>query len=90
MANLKLSDIDVKFSRNRTDSLLVKVQALQGQLDAGIDPLTAIKTCDIYADPQQVWVDSKPYIEEKRKTAVAPPEPAAAPPEGNNNAPKEA
>lgn len=67
MKSLRLSDIDIKFSRNKTDSILVKVQALQGQLDAGIDPLTAIKTCDLYSDPQQVWVDSKPYIEEKRK-----------------------
>lgn len=67
MKSLRLSDIDIKFSRNKTDSLLVKVQALQGQLDAGIDPLTAIKTCDLYSDPQQVWVDSKPYIEEKRR-----------------------
>ena len=67
MKTLRMSDIDVKFSRNKTDSILVKVQALQGQLDAGIDPLTAIKTCDLYSDPQQVWVDSKPYIEEKRK-----------------------
>lgn len=67
MKTLRMSDIDVKFSRNKTDSILVKVQALQGQLDAGINPLTAIKTCDLYSDPQQVWVDSKPYIEEKRK-----------------------
>lgn len=67
MKTLRLSDIDIKFSRNKTDSLLVKVQALQGQLDAGIDPLTAIKTCDLYSDPQQVWVDSRQYIEEKRK-----------------------
>ena len=66
MKSLRLSDIEPKFSRNKTDSILVKVQALQGQLDAGIDPLTAIKTCDLYSDPQQVWVDSKPYIEEKR------------------------
>ena len=66
MKTLRLSDIDIKFSRNKTDSLLVKVQALQGQLDAGIDPLTAIKTCDLYSDPQQVFVDSKKYIEEKR------------------------
>lgn len=66
MKTLRLSDIDVKFSRNKTDSLLVKVQALQGQLDAGIDPLTAIKTCDLYSDPQQVFVDSKPYMEAKR------------------------
>lgn len=70
MKTLRLSDIDIKFSRNKTDSLLVKVQALQGQLDAGIDPLTAIKTCDLYSDPQQVWVDSKPYIEEKRKAVT--------------------
>ncbi len=67
MKSLRLSDIDIKFSRNKTDSLLVKVQALQGQLDAGIDPLTAIKTCDLYSDPQQVWTDSKKYIEEKRR-----------------------
>lgn len=66
MKTLRLSDIDIKFSRNKTDSLLVKVQALQGQLDAGIDPLTSIKTCDLYSDPQQVFVDSKKYIEEKR------------------------
>lgn len=67
MKTLRLSDIDIKFSRNKTDSILVKVQALQGQLDAGIDPLTAIKTCDLYSDPQTVWCDSKPYIEEKRR-----------------------
>lgn len=67
MKSLRLSDIDIKFSRNKTDSLLVKTQALRQQLEAGIDPLTAIKTCDLYSDPQQVWVDSKPYIEEKRR-----------------------
>ena len=70
MKSLKLSDIDIKFSRNKTDSLLVKVQALQGQLDAGVDPLTAFKTCDLYSDPQQVWVDSKPYIEENRRAVT--------------------
>lgn len=67
MKSLRLSDIDIKFSRNKTDSILVKVQALQGQLEAGIDPLTAIKTCDLYSDPQLVWNDSKEYIEEKRR-----------------------
>ena len=47
------------------------MQALQGQLDAGVDPLTAIKTCDLYSDPQQVWVDSKPYIEAKRNALTS-------------------
>ena len=62
IANLKLSDIDIKFSRNRTDSLLVKTQALTNQLQAGVHPLTAIKTCGLYSDPQGVWNDSKPYM----------------------------
>ena len=62
VANLKLSDIDIKFSRNRTDSLLVKTQALANQLQAGIHPLVAITTCGLYSDPQGVWNDSKPYM----------------------------
>lgn len=70
LKTLRISDIDIKFSRNKTDSILVKVQALQGQLDAGIDPFTAIKTCDLYSDPQQVWVDSKQYIEKKRNAVT--------------------
>lgn len=62
VANLKLSDIDIKFSRNRTDSLLVKTQGLMNQLQAGIHPLVAISNCGLYSDPQGVWNDSKPYM----------------------------
>ena len=62
VADLKLSDIDVKFSRNRTDSLLVKTQGLMNQLQAGIHPLIAISHCGLYSDPQSVWNDSKPYL----------------------------
>ena len=66
MKTLRLSDIEIKFSRSNTDSLSVKVQALQGLLDAGIEPLTAIKTSSLFSDPQQVWVDSKPYIDNRK------------------------
>lgn len=62
MSDLKLSDIDVKFSRNRTDSLLVKTQGLMNQLQAGIHPLVAIKNCGLYSDPQSVYNDSKNYL----------------------------
>ena len=62
VATLKLSDIDVKFSRNRTDSLLVKTQGLMNQLQAGIHPLIAITNCGLYSDPQSVWNDSKSYM----------------------------
>ena len=59
---MKLSDIDVKFSRNRTDSLLVKTQGLMNQLQAGVHPLIALTNCGLYSDPQSVWNDSKPYM----------------------------
>ena len=62
VAELKLSDIDVKFSRNKTDSLLVKTQGLMNQLQAGIHPLIAITNCGLYSDPQSVWNDSKAYM----------------------------
>ena len=62
VSDLKLSDVDVKFSRNRTDSLLVKTQGLMNQLQAGIHPLVAITHCGLYSDPQSVWNDSKPYL----------------------------
>ena len=62
VAELKLSDIDVKFSRNRTDSLLVKTQGLMNQLQAGIHPLIAITNCGLYSDPQSVWNDSRQYL----------------------------
>jgi hypothetical protein len=62
VADLKLSDIDIKFSRNRTDSLLVKTQGLSNMLQAGIHPLVAITHCGLFSDPQGVWNDSKPYL----------------------------
>ena len=62
VADLKLSDIDIKFSRNRTDSLIVKTQGLMNQLQAGIHPLIAITNCGLYSDPQGVWNDSKAYM----------------------------
>lgn len=67
LKTLRLSDIDIKFSRNKTDSILVKVQALQQLIETGVDPLTSFKTVDLFSDPQQVWVDSKEIIEEKRR-----------------------
>lgn len=61
--DLKLSDIDIKFTRNRTDNLLVKTQGLQNQLEAGIHPQVAISNVGLYSDPEQVYLDSLPYLE---------------------------
>lgn len=60
--NLSLDDVDVKFTRNKTDNLLVKTQGLQNQLEAGIHPRIAIENCGLYSDPQQVYVESEEYL----------------------------
>lgn len=62
VSSLKLSDVDVKFSRNRTDSLLVKTQGLSNMLQAGVHPLIAITHCGLFSDPQGVYNDSKAYL----------------------------
>lgn len=58
MSTISLSDIDIKYSRNRTDNILTKTQSLVNQLEAGIHPRIAIATCGIYADSEQVYLDS--------------------------------
>lgn len=60
--DIKLSDIDIKFTRNKTDNLLVKTQGLQNMLEAGIHPKIAISTCGVFSDPEQVYIDSQEYL----------------------------
>jgi len=61
--DIKLHDIDVKFTRNKTDNLLTKTQGLMNMLQAGIHPRIAILHCGLFSDPEQVYQDSKPYLE---------------------------
>lgn len=67
---ITVRDIEIKFTRNRSDSLLVKSQGLQNLLEAGVSPEVAIKSIDMFSDPQQVYIDSQEYLE-KWKDAVA-------------------
>ena len=62
LKTLRLSDIDIKFTRNRTDGLLVKAQALQMLLNAGIKNKHAFEACGLWSDTQTVWDDSKDTI----------------------------
>lgn len=63
--SLTVKDVGVKFSRNKNENMLVKTQGLINQLQAGINPSIAIATCGLYSDPEQVTMDSKPYLERK-------------------------
>ena len=61
--DLTLGDIDIKFTRNRTDNLLVKTQGMQDMLSAGIHPQVAISSVGLFSDPEPVYLDSVPYLE---------------------------
>ena len=49
--------------------MLVKAQALIYLLEKGIHPKIAIKTCDLWGDPEKVYVQSKEYLDALYKTA---------------------
>ena len=66
--DIRLSDIDIKFIPNKTDNLLTKTQALQTMLEAGINPQIAIAKSGLFGDPEQVYIDSIPYLRNKWKT----------------------
>ena len=62
ITELKISDIEVKFNRNKISNLAVKTNSLATMINAGIHPRHAIITSDLFSDPQQVWMDSIPYL----------------------------
>lgn len=67
----RLPDVDIKFSRNKTDNLLVKTQALMNLLAAGVHPRVAFTTCGLFSDPTSVYEESKEILDKRN----AKPEP---------------
>jgi SPP1 family phage portal protein len=62
---LKVSDVDVKFTRRQHDNLLTKTQGLMQMLEAGLKPEIAIATCGLFNDPVDVSIQSKEYLDLK-------------------------
>lgn len=60
---LALKDVKVKVTRNKTDNMLVKTQALLNMKQSGIHPETALETCGLFADPEKVFVKSRDYLD---------------------------
>lgn len=69
LSGLTIADIDIKITRNKTDNMLVKAQALIYLLEKGIHPKIAIQTCDLWGDPEKTYCISKPYLDALYKTA---------------------
>lgn len=63
VAELNLSDIEIKFSRSRTYDLATKCNSLAALIRIGIDPLRAIEVVGLFTDPQQVALDSAERID---------------------------
>lgn len=70
LSGLTIADIDIKITRNKTDNMLVKAQALIYLLEKGIHPKIAIQTCDLWGDPEKTYTQSKPYLDALYKTAA--------------------
>ncbi len=70
---LKLSDIDIKFSRRNYDALLTKTQVLTTMLaNEKIHPELAFVHCGLFLDPESAYLQSKEWWEEKEKEAPPP------------------
>lgn len=67
ISELCIADIDIKFNRNKISNLLNKTQALMNLQTAGINMRHAIKTVDLFPDPQQVYKDSEKQLEKNVK-----------------------
>ena len=61
--NLRPTDFTIKLIRSKNYNVLTKTQGMINMLTAGIHPRVAIRESDLFSDPEQVYQDSKEYIE---------------------------
>lgn len=63
LVDLKLSDIYIKFTRQKTYDLGTKTNAMVAMIKSGINGRIAMQTVDLFADVAQAWADSQETIE---------------------------
>ena len=63
LVDLKLSDVTIKFTRQKTYDLGTKTNAMVAMIKAGINGRVAMQTVDLFADVAQAWADSQETIE---------------------------
>ena len=64
LRNLKIGDIDIKFTRNKSDNLLVKTQGLMNMKQSQVPPEIAFTICGLFSDPNDVYAKAKAYYGE--------------------------
>ena len=69
---LTSADINVKFTRNLSDNLLVKTQGLQNLKNCGINKEMAIQSVGLFSDPHAVAVASTAWDEMAASASQTP------------------
>lgn len=54
ITNLNAKDIEIKFTRNKSDNLLVKTQGLMNMMSAQVPPSVAFEAIDLFSDSADV------------------------------------
>ena len=57
------SDVEIKISRTKSDNMQMKAQVLQMLLQSGVKYERALKTIGLFADPEQVAIESRKRME---------------------------
>lgn len=70
IVDLKLSDIYIKFTRQKTYDLGTKTNAMVAMIKTGINGRVAMQTVDLFSDVAQAWNDSKEMIEKLQESLV--------------------
>lgn len=74
ITNLSVSDVLIRFTRNKIYDIATKVNALSTLINTGIFGKHAIETISLFNDPQSVWNDSKELIEAIQKAISEKPQ----------------
>lgn len=61
ISKMKTSDIEIKFTRNKSDNLLVKTQSLVNLKSAKVAPEIAFTVVGLFSDPAEVYKQCKAY-----------------------------
>lgn len=65
---LTIRDFDVQINHSPQDNMYTKAQTLYQLLQAGINPLVAVKTVGLWGDAEKTYTLSKPYFDALWKT----------------------
>lgn len=59
--NITVRDVEIKFTRNKSENLLVKTQGLMNLKSAQVDPQVAMATVELFPDPNEAYLSSKNF-----------------------------